>query len=409
MSPGPVLWAVAALSLVAGCGMFAPHEKGAEPKRDIGLSTAVKSLTQEDTAFLFNQPQFAFRLAKTLDMGSDGSNACVSPFAIEQALALVLNGAQDESFEACARVMGLQDPRVDKMNYANSKCLDILASQAGQPVHIANSLWNVLPMRFSKIYEGDMDKYYGAEVFKLGSARKGALRQVNDWVKERTEGAIPEILDKLNDQSATIIVNALTFEGEWAQDFTSPKPTAFAAPAGAVSAQMVTGDVDCRTASGKGFTSVTLPYDSGSLSMTFVLPNPGTPLRSLLDSSTFDIIDQKSSSAMIEVSFPRFAVDSRLDAIPVLSKMGGAKLFTPTNDFGLMSHEMRNGAEISDFLHVVRFQTEEKGSYGAAGNVIKTKQIPAKFVLNRPFLYFVWETNTKSILFLGVVNDPTKN
>jgi len=126
--------------------------------------------------------------------------------------------------------------------------------------------------------------------------------------------------------------------------------------------------------------------------------------------SVFQDVATKSKEGEFAVTIPKFKVDSRTDMIPTISKMGGSKLFKMENDFGLMSHEMRYKAGISQFLHVVQFETDEMGSRGAAATAVnvEAKSAPNEFIVDRPFLFYVWETNTHSILFLGVVNDPSR-
>jgi serpin B len=96
---------------------------------------------------------------------------------------------------------------------------------------------------------------------------------------------------------------------------------------------------------------------------------------------------------------------------PPISAMGGKSLFELSNDFSLMSHEMKSRVGVSQFVHIAFIETDEKGTRAAAATaaeVVAGAPVPFTFNADRPFVFFVWERRTKTILFLGVVNDPSQ-
>lgn len=52
---------------------------------------------------------------------------------------------------------------------------------------------------------------------------------------------------------------------------------------------------------------------------------------------------------------------------------------------------------------------DEKGTTAAASTTIEVlpMSMPETMKLNRPFLVFILEESTRSILFMGKINDPT--
>lgn len=61
-------------------------------------------------------------------------------------------------------------------------------------------------------------------------------------------------------------------------------------------------------------------------------------------------------------------------------------------------------------LHQAVLKVDEKGTEAAAATTIEIMpmSLPDTFKLNRPFLVFIVEDSTKSILFLGKITNPTE-
>jgi serpin B len=67
---------------------------------------------------------------------------------------------------------------------------------------------------------------------------------------------------------------------------------------------------------------------------------------------------------------------------------------------------------ISDIIHKAFIKVDEKGTEAAAATAVlmSTTSIPPPppkmFVADRPFIYLIRDTETKTILFMGRVLDP---
>lgn len=62
-------------------------------------------------------------------------------------------------------------------------------------------------------------------------------------------------------------------------------------------------------------------------------------------------------------------------------------------------------------LHKAVIEVDERGTTAAAATEsgIIGYSLPSSFIVNRPFLFFIYHEATNSLLFMGRVTDPTKN
>jgi serpin B len=93
-----------------------------------------------------------------------------------------------------------------------------------------------------------------------------------------------------------------------------------------------------------------------------------------------------------------------------LIKLGMGIAFSDVADFSNISDQ---ALQISRVLHETFIEVNEEGTEAAAATVVEIRftSMPVTNIvtLDRPFLYFIRETSTGTILFMGKVADPTLN
>ena len=120
----------------------------------------------------------------------------------------------------------------------------------------------------AKDYAALLKDRYAAEVFQRAS-----LDTVNGWVKQRTEGKIEKILEKLSD---VVLVNAVYFKSRWAVVF-DKKLTKNEFFSLTRSRQEMVPTMLQRAnhvvVAREGYRAIRLPYAVRSLAMVIALPN----------------------------------------------------------------------------------------------------------------------------------------
>ena len=154
---------------------------------------------------------FAVRLFKASE--KNGKNTLISPLSVLCALAMTANGAKGETRAQMESVLGMS---VEELNFYIYSYMKNLPQGEKYKLSLANSIWFTDDERFTvnqDFLQINAD-YYGADIFKA-PFNKQTCKDINTWVKNKTDGMIPEILDEIPAGAIMYLVNALAFEAEW--------------------------------------------------------------------------------------------------------------------------------------------------------------------------------------------------
>jgi len=111
----------------------------------------------------------------------------------------------------------------------------------------------------------------------------------------------------------------------------------------------------------------------------------------------------------VELFMPKFRYEYKRKMNDDLISLGMGPAFDPSAaDFSRISDVE---VFISFVLHQTFIENKEEGTEAAAATVVGFTRTslppePEKININRPFLYFIRETTTGTIVFMGLVADP---
>ncbi len=347
---------------------------------------------------------------------SDGNNVFISPVSVALCLGMTYNGAGGSTAVEMSGILGAGSIDLAEYNSANGTLVARLSDTGtGITLSIANSLWLKKGFPFRKEFVKRNEKNFGAGVFELETEK-----EINSWVKERTEGMIPSIIDSVEPDDLAILVNAIYFKGEWTvefdEDITEDKP--FHSPKGEKNVPMMkrSGDLECHE--NELFQAVRLPYGkSGSgASMYVILPFGENTLADLTGKLTPE--SWKTWTGVLTgrdgtIELPRFRAEYFSQLNSTLSGMGMKEAFKRSADFTNLCECRPGDVYISDVLHKAVVEVNEKGTEAAAVTAVRMKLTsampvddPFHMVVDRPFLIAIVDDDTGLILFIGGISDP---
>jgi serpin B len=331
---------------------------------------------------------------------------------------MTLNGAKGTTRDAmlnALRANGLTPEIINNSYKSLSEAL--LSVDSRVIISVANSVWTENNFVVKKPFTDILTSYYNAESKSFDIADSQVPKLINTWIESKTNGLIKNMVDKLDESTVMLLINAIYFKGKWNSQFDKANTVqkSFNKPGGAiVDVPMMKQKSEFKVYTGQGLTLAEFPYGQGNFVMDVILPDENIGLNSMIQSIT-DKSFTGWLNAMykreIDLSFPRFKYGYKKQLKDVLADMGMGIAFTDNADFSNISDI---AVMISEVLHQAFIETNEEGTEAAAATIVgimTTSMPPAPLVLNidHPFLYIIRETSTNSILFMGKVADPLAN
>ncbi len=367
----------------------------------------------------------AFALDLYGRLKSHPGNLFFSPYSISTALAMTYGGARGETEKQMSQVLhfGAAQGEVHSAFSELQRQLGEAEKQQGIQLNAANALWAQTGHPFLPTFLKTAKDEYQANInqadFKTGA--EGARRQINGWVTEQTKDKIQDILPPGSLDAATrlVLANAIYFKGLWAEPYEkgATSPQTFHRSASSLARVPLMHHFDnVRYMEESDYQAVELPYKGGELSMVIILPRQiegCSALENRLNPGLIARLIGRMKKQRVEIFLPRFKLESSLDLSATLAGMGMSSAFGPQADFSGM-----DGTKllfISGVFHKAWGEVNEEGTEAAASTVVgvaasavmKPPPPPPVFRADHPFIFFIRDTRSGSVLFLGRFADPS--
>jgi serpin B len=388
------------------------------PRATTGVSEAdVAAVVAGDTAF-------------GLDLfvaAAGDDNIMVSPYSVATALSMLYPGAKGATATEIAEVLHLtvDDATLHSVRNHIDTALATPPPPVGEEdtrepftVRPANSAWGQGGYPFLDDYLGVLAEHYGAGLRLVDYAGDpdGSRRLINDWVEEATEGRIEDLLPEgsVDDLTRLALVNAIWFKANWASEFepAATRPGAFTLLDGSeVQVPLMHGSIRTGYVRTERFEAVRLRY-AGDAAMVVMVPTSGSPAEVAATLAPEDLRPSWGDYE-VEVTLPSFEFDAGVELVPVLQRLGMQAVFTPPSKAGgadLTGITERRELFVTGVFHKTFIALDEEGTEAAAATVVTggvtSQPEPATFTADRPFLFWIEQSSTGEVLFLGQVTDP---
>ncbi|XP_067108383.1 leukocyte elastase inhibitor-like isoform X1 [Osmerus mordax] len=312
----------------------------------------------------------------------------------------------------------------DEVHVAFGKLMaELNKKDAPYALSLANRLYGEQTYEFVKEFLGDTRKHYDAELETVDFQKnyEGARLNINGWVAKQTQDKIQNLLQEgiVDEMTKLVLVNAIYFKGSWEKKFkdTNTRDTQFklnqneSKPVKMMYQKTkfpltFIPEANCQI--------LELPYVGKDLSMLIMLPNEITGLTKLEKNLSYenflewtrpDMMDMQE----VQVGLPRFKLEQTLDLKAKLTSMGMTDAFDHAlADFSGMSPS--NNLVLSKVIHKAFVEVNEEGTEAAAATaavmMLRCAMMPASFIADHPFLFFIRHNPTNSVLFYGRYCSP---
>ena len=414
---------LAILSLILICSMAVNLTGCATKVQAADLMEGVQANTvtgkAADDAFAQSQMRLAVELFQSSVLESKDENVLISPLSIQLALAMTANGANGNTKAEMEALLGgeisLEDLNEYLYSYVNN-----LPSAEKYKLQIANSIWfrdDEGRLQVEKDFLQKNADYYGAQAYKAAFDDQ-TLKDINNWIKDHTDGMIDSILDQIDEDAVMYLINALVFDAEWQHvydksDVYKGKFTNTNGTEKQVDMMHSEESVYLQDKNAIGFMK---PYSGSKYNFAVLLPNEGIDIYEYIAGLTGEELMETLSTpqlGMVMATLPKFSYEYELTMNDVLKELGMSSAFSgDTADFSKMAHSSRGNIYIGDVLHKTFISVDELGTKAGAVTKVQMNDESAPMsewvvTLNRPFVYMIIDNETKLPIFIGTVMDIT--
>jgi serpin B len=361
-------------------------------------------------------------------LSQDATDRVFSPFSVASALRMALCGARGGTAAELAGALHLDGSYRDGWANAAAEGLRELSAlvsdaTAGGAVTLwaPGTLWvqSGLPLRpefTARLLDAAAAALADAD---FRGAPEAARSEINRVVAEQTEGKITGLLPVgvIRTDTQLVLTSAIYLKAGWADTFPEDATTdAPFYPDGAgrpsVTVRMMHRSAARPYLRGDGYQAVVLPYRGGGLAMAVVLPDgPLETLRPRIAAGGMRGLLAGASRYQVTLSMPRFRIETALDLVPVLRRLGVTEAFTDRADFTGITDATR--LAIGAVAHKAYIDVDEQGTEAAAATAVTFQRLAAlrapphvTVTVDRPFLFAIVHTATSTPLFLGQVSHP---
>ncbi|NES78313.1 MULTISPECIES: serpin family protein [unclassified Okeania] len=359
--------------------------------------------------------KFGFQLFSEIQKSKSNENVFISPISIAIALSMTYNGAAGKTQEAMAKTLNFQGMSLEEINQANQD-LGILLNSLNPEIklNIANSIWTRKGISFYPSFIQVNQDFYQSQVREIDFDDPESLKIINNWVKDKTEGKIDQIIQKLEPEDVMVLLNAIYFQGNWEEQFSeySTKDMPFYLANGTQKQHPIMFQSSRHLYyENQYFQAVSLPYKKGLVSMYIFLPREQVSLEGF-----YQVLNQKNwenwmkqfESYEVNLGLPTFKNEYEVTLNNMLKSLGMQIAFQGGRaDFSGMSREK---LFISEVKHKTFVEVNETGTEAAATTSVRitleSEVITVDMLVNRPFFFAIRDNNSGTILFMGEITNP---
>jgi len=420
--------AIIVLIIILGAAFFVYNYNFDKPidKKEDTSSDEPLIITGNISSFDDAVNSFCFNLFRQMfnDPNID-NNIFLSPYSIFTALAMTYEGARGLTAEEMADVLNIEQDN-DSFHQYVDMLYNYFNINVEYNISTANALWVSKNISLLEIYLDIIRNYYHGNATDVDfNKAEETVKIINQWVENQTNGLIKDLIKKeyITPFTALILTNAIYFKGIWKVQFDSKNTTDrdFEDNLGNIisvptMSLIHTEDLFNYTET-DDLQILDLPYAGDDISMVVILPKDNIDLSDIISTIDNDKLTDWISSMSeteLDIYLPKFKVETGNYILnDYLINLGMEKAFLSDKaDFSGMTG-LRE-LFISKVVHKAFIDVNEEGTEAAAATAVVMMKSAVNgdsrvvFNADHPFLYLIKHKETGTILFTGIVNNPTQ-
>ncbi|XP_011310627.1 heparin cofactor 2 isoform X1 [Fopius arisanus] len=362
--------------------------------------------------------EFDWNLWKVMTRKYTG-NILISPLSLKIALVLIWEGAQEETARELASILQLPGGNYAARNKFSVILRSLQPFTGEVPLKLGTRIYLDDSISLKQSYASVIKTFYSTDIVSSNFADALTVpHDVNSWVRNLTNGRIEKMIENEStlENPVMLVMNALFFKGIWqnnefpAQETRSEKFYESSGNIIDVPFMKAVGEFNYVESPELDAKILKIPYLGQKMAMYIVLPRTQDGLDTVIKNINSHILMRLVRSMQIfsvEIKLPKFNLEYTSHMEPVLREMGIKSIFTNTATLTGIAKAKRGAAQVlvSDIVQKAAIEVDEGSSYvGAAANLGSVPD--RKFIASHPFLFYVEDEITGTILYMGRMENP---
>lgn len=351
---------------------------------------------------------FSLRLFRNAK--SQGSTI-ISPLSVLCALGMLSNGAQGETKEEIENAIGMSS---DELNLFLYTYVNSLPQGEKYKLSVANSIWANDSFLANEDFLQNNKDYYDADIYKA-PFNGATLKDINNWVSNKTDKMIPKILNEISPESLMYLINALAFEAEWQVIYEKDqvRNSIFTTENGEELQKEFMYATEGSYLENENAIGFKKHYKGSKYAFVALLPKNDQTVNDLLNSLNGEELQSLLKSpkhATTYTSIPKFDTEYTVELKEALGTMGISSAFdNESANLSKIGTVEGGNLYVGSALHKAFISVGEKGTRAGAVTVMDLcgsagpMEQPVYIYLDRPFVYMLIDTETNIPFFIGTL------
>lgn len=393
-----------------------------DPKAEAAFDyDEVRDTDYDEDDYSKDYNKYAFDLMATTASKDNGdTNIMISPASIMFAMDLAAAGANGDTLDQINGLFTSDGDPLEQQAFA-SDMMDKINDSDKVEFSCANAIWNnssILGDKVSSDYIDYVEDTFNAEI-KAGAFDDSTVDEINEWVSDNTDGMIDEIIGNLNPTTAAVLVNAIAFEGEWAEQYEDYQVSdgKFNLVSGKTQDATFLSSTESAYFETDKATGFMKYYEGGQYAFIAILPTDDSIsanefIGDFTGDDYLEFVDSMTYEYDVYTLLPEFESEYEVEMNDILMEMGVELPFIEGEaDFSGITSD--GGLYISKVLHKTFIEVDRNGTKAAAATAVMLdagacapfEEVQYKEVYcDRPFAYAIVDMETMNPIFIGTVN-----
>jgi len=378
---------------------------------EIDENKVLRQLSVQEQELIRSTNTLSLDIIKAEYLQNKDENFMFSPVSVGMALGMIYNGVGEHEKIQIQSIMGLESLVEKEINKSYNELLNFLQISSDHvDISYANSLWFSYDIDINEDFRTKVMAYYDAEITELNFNKPSAFDYINSWGNMKTNGSFDKLINITPLASNDIfLINAFSMNTNWKQSNGIFRSTLNFYTDGGEKHEVNTLNWDglnVKLSENEDYSFIEIPFENDIFLFSVIQPEQVGYLNEFMEIFSVDELEYIHNASVeykANISLPEIDFNSDNSLKSTLSNIGLNDLFLASTD---LSPSFTNGnQQLTDVNHLSKIQLGRNMIGLPNANTFSNTNLKS-VVVNKPFLYFVRDKHTNTVLFAGYYSNP---